>query len=134
MQVKSALNGKTINLTGDNTIIKSTNFNVDKDGNTTCKNLTATGGTIGTWTINNQGLASTGGYFIKNITLTSQGQTIKLGLTNIYTMSDILICSLILQGVINVGSGTPEFSHYDVNGDGVINSGDLLLLRKMMLQ
>jgi len=31
------LNGKEINLTSDNTIIKSTNFNVDKDGNMTCK-------------------------------------------------------------------------------------------------
>lgn len=43
MQVKSALNGKTINLTGDNTIIKSTNFNVDKDGNMTCKNANVSG-------------------------------------------------------------------------------------------
>ena len=41
MQVKSALNGKTINLTGDNTIIKSTNFNVDKNGNMSCNNMTA---------------------------------------------------------------------------------------------
>jgi hypothetical protein len=57
MQTESALNGKEINLTGDNTIIKSTNFNVDKDGNMTCKNAnvkgtitssdaTITGGTI----------------------------------------------------------------------------------------
>ena len=43
MQVKSALNGKTINLTGDNTIIKSTNFNVDKDGKLTCSNANVTG-------------------------------------------------------------------------------------------
>ena len=40
MQLKSALNGKEINLTGDNTTIKSNNFNVDKDGNMSCKNAT----------------------------------------------------------------------------------------------
>ena len=43
MQTKSVLNGKTINLTGDNTIIKSTNFNVDKNGNMSCKNANVTG-------------------------------------------------------------------------------------------
>lgn len=43
MQIKSVLNGKEINLTGDNATIKSNNFNVDKDGNMTCKNATVTG-------------------------------------------------------------------------------------------
>lgn len=58
MQTKSVLNGKTINLTGDNTIIKSTNFNVDTSGNMTCKNATVTGnvtasnGKIAGYTIN----------------------------------------------------------------------------------
>lgn len=46
MQAKSVLNGKEINLTGDNTIIKSNNFNVDKNGNMTCSNATITGGKI----------------------------------------------------------------------------------------
>ena len=35
---KSVLNGKNINLTGDNTIITSNNFNVDEDGNMKCNN------------------------------------------------------------------------------------------------
>lgn len=43
MLIKYLLNGKEINLTGDNTIIKSTNFNVDKDGNMDCKNGTFKG-------------------------------------------------------------------------------------------
>lgn len=43
MQTKLALNGKEINLTGDNTIIKSNNFNVDKNGNMTCNNATVNG-------------------------------------------------------------------------------------------
>lgn len=40
---KSVLNGKNINLTGDNTIITSNNFNVDKDGNMSCKNANVSG-------------------------------------------------------------------------------------------
>ena len=43
---KISLNGKTINLTGDNVKISSTNFNVDKDGNMTCNNANVTGGNI----------------------------------------------------------------------------------------
>lgn len=51
MQIKSVSNGKEINLTSDNTVIKSTNFNVDKDGNMSCnsanmKNATIDGGKI----------------------------------------------------------------------------------------
>lgn len=40
---KSVLNGKNINLTGDNTIITSNNFNVDKDGNMSCTNAKING-------------------------------------------------------------------------------------------
>ena len=43
MQIKLVLNGKEINLTGDNTIIKSNNFNVDKNGNMTCNNANVNG-------------------------------------------------------------------------------------------
>lgn len=38
MRIKFLLNGKEINLTGDNTVIKSNNFNVDKNGNMSCNN------------------------------------------------------------------------------------------------
>ena len=38
MLIKFLLHGKEIDLTGDNVIIKSNNFNVDKDGNMTCNN------------------------------------------------------------------------------------------------
>lgn len=40
MQTKSIWNGKEINLTSDDMSIKSTNFNVDKNGNITCNNST----------------------------------------------------------------------------------------------
>lgn len=46
MQIKLVLNGKEINLTGDNTIIKSNNFNVDKNGNMTCNNANMKNATI----------------------------------------------------------------------------------------
>lgn len=38
--------GKTVNLTGDNINISSSNFNVDKNGNMSCSNANITGGTI----------------------------------------------------------------------------------------
>ena len=43
---KSVLNGKNINLTGDNTTITSNNFNVDEDGNMTCTNANINGGEV----------------------------------------------------------------------------------------
>lgn len=46
MLTKFHLNGKTINLTSDNTVIKSTNFSVDKNGNITASNINITGGQI----------------------------------------------------------------------------------------
>jgi hypothetical protein len=46
MLIKSVLNGKEINLTGDSTTIKSNNFNVDSQGNMSCNNANITGGKL----------------------------------------------------------------------------------------
>lgn len=43
---KVSLSGKNINLTGEDITISSTNFNVDKNGNISCKNASITGGNI----------------------------------------------------------------------------------------
>lgn len=43
MLIKFLLNGKEINLTSDDTIIKSNNFNVDKYGNMSCSNADING-------------------------------------------------------------------------------------------
>lgn len=44
--ILNLLAGNTINLTSRNLVLASTNFNVDKNGNMTCKNANITGGTI----------------------------------------------------------------------------------------
>lgn len=64
---KSALNGKNINLTGDNTIITSNNFNVDKDGNMTCNNATMNNATMNNASIDG------GKINLKNIPSNDQG-------------------------------------------------------------
>ena len=46
MLIKFHWNGKEINLTSDNVTIKSSNFNVDKNGNMSCNNANVTGGNI----------------------------------------------------------------------------------------
>lgn len=43
MLIKFLLNGKQINLTGDNTTITSSNFSVDKNGNMSCTNANVSG-------------------------------------------------------------------------------------------
>lgn len=55
MLIKFLLHGKEINLTGDNVIIKSNNFNVDKNGNLSCSNANISG------TINSSNATITGG-------------------------------------------------------------------------
>lgn len=69
MQTKSVSNGKEINLTGDNTTIKSNNFNVDKNGNMVCKNATVNG------KITSNDANITGGYINLN-TARSQGDLV----------------------------------------------------------
>lgn len=52
---KISLVGKEINLTGDNTIIKSNNFNVNKNGDLTCNNAKMTNVTVNGGKIKTQG-------------------------------------------------------------------------------
>lgn len=78
---KISLAGKEIDLTSDNIIISSTNFNVDKNGNLTCSNANITGGIIKVGSKNAQlqivdsnnsllmALNSTGQHFYNNGTI-----------------------------------------------------------------
>ena len=122
------ISGKTINLTSDEIAITSTNFSVDKNGKMTCNNadingkITSNNGKIGGWDLNNNGLSNDTGFYINNV-----------GVSNVYTMSDILICQAILLEIIPMpNTNTPEFRHYDINNDGVINSNDLLAIRNLL--
>lgn len=125
---KISLKGKEFNLTTDEINIKSTNFNVDKEGNLKCTNadvkgkISSSDGDIGGWKLNINGLTK-GTVFVRND-----------GYSNIYTPADILIMRAILyeQEWATVQQGTEEFKRYDLNNDGVINSADLLLLRQML--
>lgn len=134
------LKGKNINLTGDDISISSTNFNVTPAGVLSCTGATISGtvtssnGIIGSWSINNNGIYNANGFYINNYTTTIDSKTYNCGVSNIYTMSDIIVCRLIITGVISVSSDTPEFEHYDVNGDGVINTTDLLIIRNIVNQ
>lgn len=125
---KISLKGKEFDLTTDEINIKSTNFNVDKEGNLKCTNadvkgkISSSDGDIGGWKLNINGLTK-GTVFVRND-----------GYSNIYTPADILIMRAIIfeQEWATVEQGSEEFKRYDLNNDGVINSLDLLLLRQML--
>ena len=96
--------GKVINLTGDDVIIKSTNFNVDKDGR-----ITATAGDIGGFSLNDTSFYT---HIQDNYT---------------YATNDLERLKEILQGSEPT---TDELLKYDVNDDGKIDSSDVLIIQR----
>lgn len=112
MQIKSHWNGKEINLTSENTTIKSTNFNVDKNGN-----ITATGGKIGGWNIATNEL-NNGKVFMRDD-----------GSSTIYTVADLIIIRGYIMGIEGFELSSDMIKHYDFNGDGKVTSTDYVLLQ-----
>ena len=116
--------GNTINLTSKNIEIDSTNFKVDKDGKVLAKNgefsgkITAHGGSIGGWEINENGLT--------NGTVTIN----KNGIINTYTPADLSVIMNHILGNITLRSNT--LKHYDFNGDGQVTSADYVHLYNMI--
>lgn len=118
-----------INLKGNRFVVQADNFKLDKNGNMVCTNAKVTGeinsttGNIGGWNLSGTGL-SNGSYYIR-----------KNGYSNIYVISDIIICQMMITGTIQKPeAGTPLFKHYDVNNDGVINLQDYVLIQSMILE
>lgn len=126
MQTKYHLNGKQIDLTGDNITIKSDNFNVDAEGNLSCKNATIQGtinsidGKIGGWIINSDGLTN-GAVFIKND-----------GASTIYTVADLIIIRGYLMKTAGFELSDTMIQHYDLNGDGAVTPADYVKLQNLI--
>jgi len=136
---KISLAGKSIYMTTDDIKIIANNFTVDESGNMSCTNadvagkITSSVGSIGGWDIDNNGLSNNYGYYIKKSTKTISGTTYNYGVSNIYTMSDYIICQALILGTLPTpGSSTKMFKHFDVNNDGQINALDLAVIESML--
>ena len=98
-----------------NGVINSTNFKVDSSGNITSK-----GGTIGGWTINGSGLTN------GKVVLNSDGSS------TIYTVADLIIIRGYVMGYTGFTLSAAMIAHYDLNGDGVVDSVDYVALQKLI--
>ena len=103
---KISLDGKEINLTSGNIVIKSNNFSVTKEGK-----ITSTSGKIGGFDLGQNS-------FSANISTTYS-----------FTKNDVDKVSSYISG--NTKLTDAEISKYDVNGDGVVDKVDNLLIQRM---
>lgn len=115
------------------------NFKIDTNGNMECSNakvngqITSANGSIGGWNIDSNGLFNSYGYYLKKASRVIQGIQCNYGITNSYTIADLIICQAIILGMLptpDPASGV--FEHYDPSGDGVINSLDLLIISQII--
>ena len=103
-----------INLTSNRFSMTSDNSSISQDGTFNFK-----GGTIGGWTVNNEGFTN-GDVFVKSN-----------GYSSIYTYADMVIIRNYLLDKLSLDDN--DISHYDLNGDGVVDSTDLLIMRQKIL-
>lgn len=113
MPTKFHLNGKEINLTGDNTTITSSNFKVDKNGNMTCNGATMNDVKINSGNINMIGDNTTPTISIKDYS----GNTLEIYPSNfnmIYDYFGIEVKQFLQKGGYYVeGEGTSTTVWYD---------------------
>lgn len=103
-------------------------FHVGHDGS-----LYASVGRIATWTLDPYGISNANGSYIRNYSTTVYGTTVNIAVSNIYTMSDFIILKAIIDGNLPmISQGTPIYEHFDLNGDGVLDVGDLILMEHII--
>ncbi len=110
---KISLEGKQINLTAENITFNSTKFSVDKNGKVTCSDITATGGTIGGFTLGTT-------QFTGNLD----------GIYN-YNSYDRNACQCMLLEMLSSDAILKDI--FDANSNGSIGSDDLLTIQKILL-
>lgn len=124
MLIKFLLHGKEINLTGDNVIIKSNNFNVDKNGNMNCNNANITGGNLNIEsTLSNPTVKITGNNYFSNLKTQLYGlgiisnvsdgsDALPLSRLGISSYNNALIGELTLRE--NIGGSQTDITPYGV--------------------
>lgn len=101
-------------------------FGVDEEGNMYANNgtfngkITSDSGSIGGWTINESGLTN-GTVFIRND-----------GASTIYTVADLIIMRGYIMETAGFNLSAAMIKHYDLNGDGVVNAQDYVILQNLI--
>lgn len=112
-------------------IVNGSKFSLDANGNMTCNNatmnnatvngkVTSSDGSIGGWTINSKGLTN------GTVVLNSDGSS------TIYTVADLIIIRNYIMEVTGFTLPPQMIQHYDLNGDGVVNAQDYVLLQNLI--
>lgn len=109
---KVSLEGKQINLTAENITFNSTKFSVDKNGKVVCSDITATGGTIGGFTLSANEFSS------------------KITLPYTYTAADVERIRQIIMG--NITPTANDYEKYDLSQSGEIDTLDWLTVSKIV--
>jgi len=124
--VLNLLAGNEINMAARNISLKSDNCSIDKNGNAKFKNgefegkLKSTDGEIAGWTINGNGLTN------GTVFLHSDGSS------TIYTVADLIVMRGYIMGTQGFEMSAAMIQHYDLNGDGVVNSTDFVTLQNLI--
>ena len=105
---KISLAGKTINMTSDNIAINSTNFSVTKDGQ-----INATSGNIGGFSLGSTNFSG--------------------ALNGIYAYNDFDLRSAQCMVMDNISHNTILTDVFDADNSGTVDSGDFLLIKKILL-
>jgi hypothetical protein len=122
--IGGSISQRNIHLEGYTTV--NDGFSIDLEGNMTCNNANVNGtinsekGSIGGWTINNNGLTN-GTVVIKND-----------GSSTIYTVADLVIIRGYIMEYTGFELAGTMLEHYDIDGDGKVTAADYALLQNLI--